>query len=228
MKDLSFILFALMVCIAFSKTREKCSLNRHVKNNNWKFERMENFKGETIHERPLPVVDRFINETAEEINMQINRELFAHYTYLSMAAHFQRDDYFLPGFHKFFKKQSEEEHKHAQMLIEYLHKRGGRLKLHHIRKPCKDVWGSGLQAMTDALHLEKDIYAALLGLHSKSNGDPQFEDFIESNFLGEQVDSIKQLSNYVNTLKRLEENPLGEYLFDKHTLGGDIDNKGLH
>ena len=49
------------------------------------------------------------------------------------------------------------------------------------------------------------------------------QDFLESNFLGEQVDSIKQLSNFVSTLRRMKETgsySLGEYHFDKMTLGG--------
>lgn len=45
-------------------------------------------------------------------------------------------------------------------------------------------------------------------------------DFIESNFLGEQIDSIKQLGNYIGTLKRVGEG-LGEFQFDKVTLGGE-------
>jgi len=47
------------------------------------------------------------------------------------------------------------------------------------------------------------------------------QDFLESNFLGEQVDSIKELSDFVGTLKRMEgpSYPLGEYHFDKMTLG---------
>lgn len=44
-------------------------------------------------------------------------------------------------------------------------------------------------------------------------------DFIEANFLAEQIHSIKQRSHYVNTLRRLGEG-LGEYHFDKTTLGG--------
>ena len=44
-------------------------------------------------------------------------------------------------------------------------------------------------------------------------------DFLESNFLNEQIDSIKQLGNYIGTLKRLGKG-LGEYQFDKLTLGG--------
>ena len=46
---------------------------------------------------------------------------------------------------------------------------------------------------------------------------------MESEYLGEQVESIKELSNYVNTLKRLakENYALGEYQFDQVTLGGE-------
>lgn len=173
---------------------------------------------------PLPRVSPFAKSTEEEINKQVNRELFAHYTYLSMAMHFDRDDINLPGFHKFFKEASDEELDHAKKLMEYQNKRGGRVKLHSIMKPCKDHWGSGLDAMKDALALEKDVYQALLDLHktASNNDDPQLQDFLEAHYLGEQVDSIKELSNYVNTLRRIPEASyaIGEYHFDKMTLGG--------
>jgi len=46
---------------------------------------------------------------------------------------------------------------------------------------------------------------------------------LESEYLGEQVESIKELSNYINTLKRLSKDnyALGEYQFDQVTLGGE-------
>lgn len=42
-------------------------------------------------------------------------------------------------------------------------------------------------------------------------------DFIEANFLTEQVESIKQLAGYATQLKRCGPG-LGEYQFDKLTL----------
>lgn len=42
-------------------------------------------------------------------------------------------------------------------------------------------------------------------------------DFIEEEFLKEQVESIKQISDYITTLKRVGPG-LGEYMFDKETL----------
>lgn len=202
-----------------------CNLDTHIKDEDkrWGYIQHKNYKGETVKDPPKPRVN-FSTSTEEEINRQINRELFAHYTYLSMAMHFNRDDINLPGFHKFFKESSEEELKHAHKLMEYQNKRGGRVKLHGIMKPCKDHWSRGVDAMEDALELEKHVYQSLLDLHNKAQAvnDPQLQDFLESNYLGEQVDSIKELSDFVNTLKRMEgpSYSLGEYHFDKMTLGG--------
>lgn len=42
-------------------------------------------------------------------------------------------------------------------------------------------------------------------------------DFLEGNFLEEQVESIKEFSEYVTNLKRVGPG-LGEYQFDKLTL----------
>lgn len=43
-------------------------------------------------------------------------------------------------------------------------------------------------------------------------------DWLEDHFLTEQVESIKQLSEYVTSLKRVGPG-LGEYMFDKETIG---------
>lgn len=173
---------------------------------------------------PLPFMTPFLQNMSGEINKQINRELFAHYTYLSMALHFDRDDINLPGFYKFFKESAEEEMEHAKKLMKYQNMRGGRIKLNPVIQPCKDEWGDGLQAMQEALDLEKQEYKFLLQMHgvAQTNNDPQVQDFLESEFLGEQVKSIKQLSNHINILKRLNETNynLGEYQFDKITLHG--------
>ncbi|KAH9490118.1 hypothetical protein Btru_044993 [Bulinus truncatus] len=160
------------------------------------------------------------NEECEAaVNRQINLELYASYVYMSMAYHFDRDDVALPGFHKFFKKQSEEERGHAEMLMKYQNMRGGRIVLQDIKKPESDQWGSGLDAMTTALKLEKDVNTALLDLHriAETNYDAQLDDFVEEELLDEQVRSIKQFADFVAQLTRAGPG-LGEYLFDKETL----------
>jgi len=153
------------------------------------------------------------------INKQINLELYACYVYQSMAYYFDRDDVALKGFYKFFKESSDEEREHAEKLMKYQNKRGGRIVLQNIQKPDRDEWGTGLEAMTVALALEKNVNQSLLDLHkvATAKGDPQFCDFLENEYLEDQVDTIKKLSDHITNLKRVGTG-LGEYMFDKETL----------
>jgi len=155
-------------------------------------------------------------ESEAGINRQINMELYASYCYQSMAFYFDRDDVALPGFAKFFKESSKEEREHAEKLMEFQNKRGGRIVLQDIKKPDRDEWGTGLEAMQVTLGLEKSVNQALLDLHkvADSHGDAQMTDFLEGNFLQEQVESIKKIGNYVTNLKRVGPG-LGEYQFDR-------------
>lgn len=158
-------------------------------------------------------------ESEAQVNRQINLELYASYVYQSMYFYFDRDDVALPGFAKYFKKSSEEEREHAEKLMKYQNERGGRIVLQDIKKPDRDEWGTGLEAMQTALALEKNVNQSLLQLHevASKHNDPQMCDFIETHYLTEQVEAIKQLSDWVTNLKRVGTG-LGEYMFDKETL----------
>lgn len=161
----------------------------------------------------------FHSESEAAINRQINLELYASYVYFSMYGYFDRDDVALPGFAKFFKKQSTEEREHAQKLMEYQNLRGGRIVLADVKKPERDEWGNGLDAMLGALQLEKNVNAALLELHSiaSKHNDVQMTDFLESEYLKEQVESINKIAKYITILKRVGPG-LGEYEFDRELL----------
>ena len=82
-------------------------------------------------------------ESEKGVNTQIQMELYAFYTYLSMASYFDRDDIALPGFAEYFRKASKEELEHAQKLMKFQSQRGGRIVLCDIKKPAKDEWGTG-------------------------------------------------------------------------------------
>lgn len=159
------------------------------------------------------------SECEAAINKQVNIEMHAHYAYLSMAIYFDRDDVALKGCHKFFKKSAEEEHEHAEKLMKYQNKRGGRVVLQKIEKPEKDSWGSALEAMETALSMEKTVNQALLDLHklASSHNDPHLTDYLESEFLHEQVESIRKISEHITNLKRVGPG-LGEYIYDKESI----------
>merc|ERR1711915_215949 len=123
---------------------------------------------------------------------------------------------------KFFSESSLEERDHAEKFMTYQAQRGGRAVLRNITAPESHEWGSALNGLTTALALEKKVNQSLLYLHklADSKRDPHLTDFLEGNFLNEQVESIKKISDMITRLKRATQGSrdntgLGEYLFDK-------------
>ncbi|XP_062991310.1 ferritin heavy chain B-like [Elgaria multicarinata webbii] len=169
------------------------------------------------------VRQNFHAECEAALNRLVNLELCASYVYLSMCSHFDRDDVALPHVAKFLKEQSKEKREHAEKFLRYQNKRGGRIVLQDVKKPEQDEWGNSLEALQRALQLEKKVNQALLDLHklATEKGDPQLCDFLESEYLEEQVKAIKKLGDHLTNLKRLgvPQDGTGEYLFDRLTLG---------
>ncbi|VDK48148.1 unnamed protein product [Anisakis simplex] len=158
-------------------------------------------------------------EVEAALNKQISVELFASYTYLSMATYFDRDDVALLNVAKWMRKQSEEEREHAMMLMKYQNSRGGRVVLQDIKKPVKDEWGSLQDAFKSALELEKFNNTSLLDLHSlaSSHNDAHMSDFLEEHYLRDQVESIEQIAKFITNIKRAGPG-LGEYIFDRENF----------
>ncbi|PSS34714.1 Ferritin-3 like [Actinidia chinensis var. chinensis] len=166
---------------------------------------------------------RYEDECEAGINEQINVEYNVSYAYHAMYSYFDRDNIALKGLAKFFKDSSEEEREHAEKLMKYQNQRGGRVKLHSIVSPPSEFVhaekGDALYAMELALLLEKLTNEKLLNLHSVAdrNKDPQMADFIESEFLTEQVEAIKKIADYVTQL-RLVGKGHGVWHFDQTLL----------
>ena len=100
--------------------------------------------------------------------------------------------------------------------MKFQNKRGGSVVLKDVQRPDRDEWGTGLDALQTALDLEKKVNQSLLDLHgvAGSHNDANLCDFIESEFLNEQVEAIKELGDKITALKRAGPG-LGEYLFDQ-------------
>lgn len=169
---------------------------------------------------------KYDDDCESAINEQINVEYNNSYIYHALFAYFDRDNVALKGLAKFFKESSEEERVHAEKLMEYQNKRGGRVKLQLICRPPSEFdhpeKGDALYAMELALCLEKLTNEKLLNLHSVADrcNDAQLTDFIESEFLEEQVDAIKKISEYVAQLRRVGKGH-GVWHFDQMLLQGD-------
>ena len=144
------------------------------------------------------------SETCETtLNEQIRAELQASYHYQILGAYFYRDDIALDKLGDYFNKASLEEREHADKFIKYQTKRGGIVTFSPLNIPNLQLskeFGV-IESFKIALTLERLVNEQLLTLHQTAEKDPQFSDFIEGEFLEEQVDGISDLSKKISQLE---------------------------
>jgi ferritin heavy chain len=81
--------------------------------------------------------------------------------YLSLSAWAGHVNQALPGLEKFFKESAEEEREHAQKLINYQNRRGGKVILQTLQAPESD-WSSARNAIESTLQLEKGKFTGVI------------------------------------------------------------------
>ena len=84
----------------------------------------------------------------DEMNVQINKEIYSAYLYLSMAAHFSHAN--LSGLSHWMKAQAKEEMEHAMKFYEFLNDRGEKLELQSIAQP-DSKFGSPIKVFEQVL-----------------------------------------------------------------------------
>ena len=110
-------------------------------------------------------------KVSHALNEQINAELKASYTYLSMAAYF--DAHELPGFASWFTAHSQEETEHAKRIYDFIVKRDGRVVLDGIPAPQKD-FESPEDALQTALEMEKSVTKQIHELFDLAHGEKEY------------------------------------------------------
>ncbi|KAF3781171.1 Ferritin-3 [Nymphaea thermarum] len=165
----------------------------------------------------------YADECEAAVNEQVNVEYNVSYVYHAMFAYFDRDNVALKGVANFFKRSSFEERVHAEKFMIYQNKRGGKVKLNAIVMPPMEFdhqeKRDALYAMELALSLEKLTNEKLLNLHDVAgrNNDKQLAEFVESEFLSEQVEAIKKISELVAQLRMVGKGH-GVWHFDQMLL----------
>ena len=159
------------------------------------------------------------------VNTQINLEYWASYQYHLMWSYFDKDSVGLKNIAEYFKKASVEEREHAHKLMEYQNMRGGTVKLTTIPDVDLDFLNQPNGAKTldvllsfiKAQKMEEIVYESLLNVHKVGDecNDPQFCDFIEGEYLEEQVKAINEIKKYIGQLKRIGEDGSGVWQFDR-------------
>jgi len=152
----------------------------------------------------MPARDTWSAVCEKALNEQIKVEYMASYHYHLLAAHFYTLDAGLMKLGEYFNKASLEERGHADKLMRYQTMRGGKVTFSHLPVPeLKLEKKTEVQKSFElALELEESVNRELIKLHKVAEecGDAQFSDFLEGEFLEEQVEAIADLSRVVSQL----------------------------
>ena len=155
------------------------------------------------------MLDHKMNDNLQEaLNDQINKELQASMEYYNLSFYFANENTAIESLSKYFKKMSDEEKEHADMLCDYITQRGGTVVLKNINAPSMvlDSDNDILDSFQKSLELEKNIDVSLKNLYSESEKykDINLCNYLEK-FLEEQIVSINHINKKISQIKRLIE-----------------------
>ena len=147
------------------------------------------------------------------LNNQINMEMQAYYTYLSMSAYFE--DKALKGFAGWMFHHSEEEMTHAMKIYDFIHSRRGRVKLEAMPAPHHD-WATPLAAIETAMEHEQKVTASIHNLvkMAREEGDYASDSFLQW-FVDEQVEEEEIVDELIQKLTLIGDFSPGLYLLDR-------------
>ncbi|MFH1371936.1 MAG: ferritin [Planctomycetota bacterium] len=159
----------------------------------------------------------------DELNAQINAEIYSAYLYLAMDAYFQSEN--LGGFGNWMTVQAQEEMAHAMKIYGFVNECGGRVTLDAIDKPT-GTWKSPLAVFENVYKHEQKVTGLINGLvelaaREKDHATGIFLQW----FVTEQVEEEKNANDIVSTLQKMKDIPQALYMLDKELgqrkMGGD-------
>ena len=149
----------------------------------------------------------------DALNAQINAEMWSAYFYLSMSMYFQSEG--RPGFANWFKVQFQEEQAHAEIFMNYLNSRGGRVVLEKI-DAVKTSWNSALSVFQDTLAHEEKVTAMINNLYALAEAEHDYATRGKLDwFISEQVEEEETARDMIDRLKMVGDNGLALYTIDQ-------------
>lgn len=149
----------------------------------------------------------------DAINAQINAEFWSAYLYLSMAMNFEADG--KAGIANWFRIQFKEEQAHAEIFINYLISRGGRVELKAI-DAVETEWPSPIAAFEATLEHEKKVTAMINNLYALAEAEHDYATRGKLDwFISEQVEEEETALNLIDRLKLIGDNGLALYMLDQ-------------
>ena len=147
-----------------------------------------------------------LNEVVQQaINEQINNELFSSYSYLSMSAYCEAEQF--AGCAQWLRMQSQEEVVHAMRLYDFLIDRQGRVKLRPITQPQVD-FESIVDVFEKALAQEQTVTKQINALYELAIQEKAFAALVELEwFIQEQVEEEKTARAIVHKFSMVKDDP---------------------
>lgn len=147
------------------------------------------------------------------LNAQINAEMWSAYLYLSMSM--AAADKGLKGVANWFAIQFKEEQDHAQIFINYVLSRGGRVLLEPIAA-VETEWESALAMLEQTLSHEQKVTSLIndlynLAIEEKDHATRSMLTW----FIDEQVEEEDSARDIIDQLRMIDCNKLGLYMIDK-------------
>lgn len=148
-----------------------------------------------------------------ELNDQLNVELYSAYTYLSMAAYFEEQNF--PGFGKWLRLQAREELGHAMRCFDFIIDRGGHVALKALDQP-PGGFASAADALRQALAHEQKVTALVNRRYTLAVEEQDYasQTFLHW-FINEQVEEEKLVSQTLAMVERAGADPAALLILDR-------------
>ena len=135
---------------------------------------------------------------ADAINDQINAEFWSAFLYLSMACYWEQQG--RSGVANWYNVQFREEQAHAQIFIDYLHARGGEVRLEAIAAP-KQTWNSLEETFSDTLAHEQEVTKRINALYALAEAEHDYATRQMLNwYIAEQVEEEHNVQDILDNL----------------------------
>jgi len=147
-----------------------------------------------------------------QLNDQVNYEIYSAYVYLSMATYCESID--LSGFANFFKVQSQEELFHAMRFYDYIFQKDGLVVLDQIEKPNANFENIAHVFEIGYEH-EKSVTSRIYKIADIATEEREHSTLSLLNwFINEQVEEENNFNYLLKKIKRAENNTAALYMLD--------------
>lgn len=154
----------------------------------------------------------------DAINEQINAELYSAYLYLSMSLHFEAEG--LSGIANWFKVQFQEEQAHAEIFMNYINQRGGRVVLKPIAEVPVSAWSTPVDVFTATLEHERKVTGLINNLYALAEAEHDYATRDRLTwFVTEQVEEEDNAQQLIDKFKMVGTDGMGLYMLDTELAG---------